>query len=44
MLRCSRFLRRFFAPALCDHGFLDAGLVGVGLVGVTVKESHDDLA
>jgi hypothetical protein len=41
--RGSRFLRRSLAPALCDHGVLDAGLVGVGLVGMTVEESHDDL-
>jgi hypothetical protein len=29
------------APALCDHGVLDPGLVGVGLVGMTVEESHN---
>jgi hypothetical protein len=31
-------------PALYARGFLDTWLVGVGLVGMTVKESHGDLA
>lgn len=30
--------------ALCDHGFLAPGLVGIGLVGIAVEESHDNLA
>jgi hypothetical protein len=42
--RCPDFLRRFLALALCDHGVLDPGSVGVDLVGMTVEESHDDLA
>jgi len=30
-------------PAFFDRTFLDPELDGIGLVGMTLKESHDDL-
>jgi hypothetical protein len=42
--RDHRFSPRSWDPAAFDHTFLDPELVGIGLVGMTLKESHHDLA